>query len=39
MKQEQERKLIYYGGLLLGGIALTVGIYLILTFSWELLTL
>ena len=39
MKQEQKRKLIYYGGLLLGGIALTVGIYLILIFSWVLLTL
>ena len=38
MKQKQKRKLIYYGGLLLEGIALIVGIYLILTFAWLLLT-
>jgi hypothetical protein len=38
MKQEQKRKLIYYSRLLLEGIAVTIGIYLILIFSWELLT-
>ena len=38
MKQKQKRKLIYYGGLLLEGTALTVGIYLILRFAWVLLT-
>ena len=38
MKQEQKRKLIYYSRLLLEGTALTIGIYLILIFFWELLT-
>jgi len=38
MKQEQKRKLIYYSRLLLEGVALAIGIYIILIFFWGLLT-